>query len=197
MKNSTQRRSGWINATNKATNLNYKESKMNISRRLTQVLFAPMFLALLIGCSGSSDSGTETTTTTTTTAVDITGSWTGTWTSSKALADGQKPKGKIEGTYTQTGKEVSGTTNLYSVGGCFVMGTGLSAYAKMRTSGTVQDKMIGGAVTSTISTATDKVFYSLEVVSATQMKGSYTISSSTKQKANCENGGGTFILNKK
>jgi hypothetical protein len=173
--------------------LNQRSS--GIGRRLAQIVIAGAAAIALVACSGSSDSGTETTTTTT--AVDITGSWTGSWTSSKALADGQVPAGKIEGTYTQSGTEVSGTTSLYGVGGCFVMGTGISQYAKMTTSGTVQGKMIGGAVTSTLSTATDKVFYSLEVVSATQMKGSYTISSSTKQKENCENGGGTFTLDKK
>jgi|DEB0MinimDraft_3_1074331.scaffolds.fasta_scaffold01885_3 hypothetical protein len=168
-----------------------------MTKRLAQFGIGGLTALMLIGCSGSSDSGTETAAATTTT-VDITGNWTGTWTSSKALADGQVPTNKIEGAYTQSGTTVSGTTNLYGVGGCFVLGAGLSSqYAKMTTSGTVQGKMISGAVTSTLSTATDKVFYSLEVVSATQMKGSYTISSSTKQKENCENSGGTFVLTKK
>lgn len=32
---------------------------MHITKRFAQVMLAPMFMALLIGCSGSSDSGTE------------------------------------------------------------------------------------------------------------------------------------------
>ena len=40
---------------------------MHTGKRLGQALLAPMFLALLIGCSGSSDSGTDTTSTTPTT----------------------------------------------------------------------------------------------------------------------------------
>ena len=37
---------------------------MHITKRFAQVMLAPMFMALLIGCSGSSDSGTDTASTT-------------------------------------------------------------------------------------------------------------------------------------
>ncbi len=40
--------------------LNFRESNMHLTKRFAQGMLAPMFLALLIGCSGSSDSGTET-----------------------------------------------------------------------------------------------------------------------------------------
>ena len=138
---------------------------------------------LLTACSGGSSSGPQ---------VNVTGDWAGSWTSATPQPDGTFLFGSIEGSYIQTGAQVTGTTVIREQN-CFAV-VDDDFITVMHSTGALDGEMINGDVSNPLS-AIDLVAYTLEVVTSTQITGSYTVTSSSHPQL-CGNSRGTFVLTK-